>query len=285
MMGSGTLYIVATPIGNLGDISARAVEVLSQVTIVAAEDTRHSGKLLKHLGIETKLRSYHDFSSEAAEQSLMNSLANGDDVALISDAGTPLVSDPGFKLVRAARDADYKVLPIPGPSALLAAISVAGLPTDRFAFEGFLPAREGARNKRLSVLVDETRTLVFFEAPHRLGQTLQSMLECIGESREIFIAREMTKRFEEHFSGNLASSVEWANSNENAQKGELVLVLSGNAIEQDPASDLAGALRLFSLLRESLSLKQSVKIAAEYCGVRKNELYEQALLLEKDGES
>ena len=284
-MGSGTLYIVATPIGNLGDISARAVEVLSQVTIVAAEDTRHSGKLLKHLGIETKLRSYHDFSSEAAEQSLLNSLANGDDVALISDAGTPLVSDPGFKLVRAARDADYKVLPIPGPSALLAAISVAGLPTDRFAFEGFLPAREGARNKRLSVLVDETRTLVFFEAPHRLGQTLQSMLECFGGSREIFIAREMTKRFEEHFSGNLASSVEWADSNENAQKGELVLVLSGNAIEQDPANDLAGALRLFTLLRESLSLKQSVKIAAEYCGVRKNELYEQALLLEKAGES
>ena len=284
-MGSGTLYIVATPIGNLGDISARAVEVLSQVTIVAAEDTRHSGKLLKHLGIETKLRSYHDFSSEAAEQSLLNSLANGDDVALISDAGTPLVSDPGFKLVRAARDADYKVLPIPGPSALLAAISVAGLPTDRFAFEGFLPAREGARNKRLSVLVDETRTLVFFEAPHRLGQTLQSMLVCFGGSREIFIAREMTKRFEEHFSGNLASSVEWADSNENAQKGELVLVLSGNAIEQDPANDLAGALRLFTLLRESLSLKQSVKIAAEYCGVRKNELYEQALLLEKAGES
>lgn len=284
-MGSGTLYIVATPIGNLGDISARAIEVLSKVAIVAAEDTRHSGKLLKHLGIETKLRSYHDFSSEAAEQGLLALLSEGNDVALISDAGTPLVSDPGYKLVRAARNADFNVLPIPGPSALLAAISVAGLPTDRFAFEGFLPAREGARGKRLSDLVDEVRTLVFFEAPHRLGQTLRSMLESFGEVREIFVAREMTKRFEEHFSGSLKDCITWANSNENAEKGELVLVVSGAVLKEDSVNDLSGALRLFSLLRDELSLKQSVKIAAEFCGVRKNELYDQALKQEKEQES
>ncbi len=281
-MEQGTLYIVATPIGNLGDISSRAVEVLSSVAVVAAEDTRHSGKLLKHLGINARLKSYHDFSSDAAEQGLLKILAGGEDVALVSDAGTPLVSDPGYKLVRAARNANFSVRPIPGPSALLAAVSVAGLPTDRFTFEGFLPARQGPRNKQLSKLQDEARTLVFFEAPHRLGETLQSLIENFGDSREIFIAREMTKRYEEHFSGSLAECIQWAGTNENAERGELVLVVSGSQVQAETGDDMSAAIRLYSLLREELSLKQAVKIAAQYCEVRKNDLYDQALRLEKE---
>jgi len=285
VVDKGILYIVATPIGNTGDISARALEVLASVDLVAAEDTRHSGKLLKHLGVTTMLKAYHDFSDAGAEKYLLGLLGSGKSIALISDAGTPLIADPGYRLVLAARQAGFEVLPVPGPSALLAAISVAGLPTDRFAFEGFLPAKEVARNKQLKALKDEARTLIFYEAPHRLKQSLQSLHDEFGATRRIFIAREMTKRFEEHFCGDLAQSLDWLESNENAERGELVLVVAGQAVQDETDENLASAMRLFSLLREDLSLKRAVAIAAEYCGVRKNELYERALAAEasKDG--
>ncbi len=284
-MEQGTLYIVATPIGNTADISARALEILSAVDLVAAEDTRHSGKLLKNFGIETALKAYHDFSDAGTEKYLLGLLGAGKSIALISDAGTPLIADPGYRLVRAARDAGYSVLPIPGPSALLAAVSVAGLPTDRFAFEGFLPAKEIARNKQLAALKDEERTLIFYEAPHRLRQSLQSLHDIFGTGRRIFIARELTKRFEEHFSGDLGQSLTWLDANENAERGELVLVVAGKAGQDAVDASMTAAMRLFSLLRTDLSLKRAVAIAAEFCGVRKNELYERALAAEGQGKS
>lgn len=276
-MEQGTLYIVATPIGNTADITARALEVLAAVDLVAAEDTRHSGKLLKNLGIETVLKAYHDFSDAGAEKYLLGLLGAGKSIALISDAGTPLIADPGYRLVRAARDAGFSVLPIPGPSALLAAISVSGLPTDRFTFEGFLPAKDSARNKQLSLLKDEERTLIFYEAPHRLRQSLQSLHDIFGGERLVFIAREMTKRFEEHFSGDLRQSLAWLNSNDNAERGELVLVVAGRTRQEETDASMSDAMRLFALLRKDLSLKRAVAVSAEFCGVRKNELYERAL--------
>lgn len=284
-MEQGTLYIVATPIGNTTDISARALEVLATVDLVAAEDTRHSGKLLKNLGIATTLKAYHDFSDTGAEKYLLGLLAAGKSIALISDAGTPLIADPGYRLVHSARDAGFSVLPIPGPSALLAAVSVSGLPTDRFTFEGFLPAKDSARNKQLALLKDEDRTLIFYEAPHRLRQSLQSLHNIFGQERQVFIAREMTKRFEEHFSGNLGQSLAWLNANDNAERGELVLVVAGRARQKETDAGMTAALRLFSLLRTDLSLKRAVAVSAEFCGVRKNELYERALAEEGQGKS
>ena len=284
-MDKGILYIVATPIGNTGDITSRALEVLSGVDLVAAEDTRHSGKLLKHLGVTTPLKAYHDFNDAGAEQYLLGLLDSGKSIALVSDAGTPLIADPGYRLVHAAREAGFTVLPIPGASALLAAISVAGLPTDRFAFEGFLPAKENARNKQLQQLKDESRTLIFYEAPHRLRHSLEALNAIFGERRHVFIAREMTKRFEDHFSGTLAQSLDWLEANENAERGELVLVVAGQDAQEEEGENIVSAMRLFTLLRDDLSHKRAVAIAAEFCGVRKNVLYERTLAVEGQGDS
>ncbi|MGB5440952.1 MAG: 16S rRNA (cytidine(1402)-2'-O)-methyltransferase, partial [Gammaproteobacteria bacterium] len=223
----GMLYIVATPIGNLDDISLRALETLKAMPLIAAEDTRHSRKLLARYGISTRLLSLHDHNEQAASDSLLKTLLGGADVALVSDAGTPLISDPGFYLVRAARQAGIRVIPLPGPSACIAALSVAGLPTERFVFEGFLPPRPVARERRLSELASESRTLVFYESSHRICDSLAAMAESLGHDRQATVARELTKTFETIRDGTLAELLHWVQDDPDQQKGEFVVMVQG----------------------------------------------------------
>lgn len=273
----GTLYVVATPIGNLDDISRRAIATLSSVDFIAAEDTRHSRKLLQHLQIQTPLLAYHDHSTAADTERLLQRLGAGESAALISDAGTPLVSDPGYRLVRGAREAGIEVLPIPGPSAVLAALSVAGLASDRFVFEGFLPAKAAARDSRLAELADEPRSLVFFESPRRVADSLAALAERFGPGRQLFLAREISKQFEQHFSGSLAEAQPWLQADANRQRGEFVLVLSGAEPDEAERRARREALGLLARVQEDLPLKKAVKLVSELSGVRRNWLYEQAL--------
>lgn len=277
----GVLYIVATPIGNLADISARAEQVLSQAAVIAAEDTRHAKQLLARTDFSGKLMAYHDHSDDKQAEKLVGILKAGTSVALISDAGTPLISDPGFKLVRLARQQGCPVYPIPGPSALAAALSVAGIATDRFIFEGFLPSKEAARRKRLTELAPESRTLVFYESPHRILATVSDMASCLEPTRTLFLAREMTKKFEEHYFGELGECLRWLQDNPNRQKGEYSIVLAGMSEAQIQSQALDSALAMVSTLRRDLSLKRSVALAAEFTGARKNELYDRALKQEQ----
>ncbi|MBQ15384.1 MAG: 16S rRNA (cytidine(1402)-2'-O)-methyltransferase [Gammaproteobacteria bacterium] len=274
---SASLYIVATPIGNLQDVSARAIEVLQAVDLIAAEDTRHSAVLLQHFDIRTPVKSYHDFSNDAQAEKLLEKVKQGQSVALISDAGTPLISDPGYKLVRLARAKGITVTPIPGASSVIAAISVAGLASDRFVFEGFLPAKSAARQKQLDSLVAETRTLVFFESPHRIVASLQDFLLVFGKDRQIFIAREMTKKFETFNLASLEKSVEWVERDTNQQRGEFVLVLEGADPRNSDVLIQQRAMEIVSLLQAEMPLKKAVTIAAQISGARKNALYKAAL--------
>jgi 16S rRNA (cytidine1402-2'-O)-methyltransferase len=285
MQTSAVLYVVATPIGNLEDITARALSVLSAVDFVAAEDTRHSKRLLAHFGIATQLLSHHEFSSDAEVRKLLGLLAEGKSLALISDAGTPLISDPGYRLVAAARDEGVEVIPVPGASALTAALSVAGIPSDSFRFEGFLPAKSAQRIKRLESLVSETPTLIFYESPHRIASCLTDLAKIVPsvQNRKLFVGRELTKKFETHFWGSPEQSLVWLESDENNQRGEFVLVLEGAREEQQNEQEqkLAKAQEIARLLAAELSMKRAVALAAEIGGVRKNALY--ALML-RDGE-
>jgi 16S rRNA (cytidine1402-2'-O)-methyltransferase len=269
----GTLYIVATPIGNLEDISSRAVNVLASVDIIAAEDTRHSKKLLQSIQVQTQLVSYHDFSSPDATAKIVSKLEKGDSIALISDAGTPLISDPGYKLVKSAREKNISVVPIPGASAVTAALSVAGIPTDRFIFEGFLPSKTVARTKYLQELVLETRTLVFYESPHRIVECLADIAKAFGTEREIFVAREISKKFESHFLGSLAQVLEWIEADPVQQKGEFVLVLAGCGADELRNKIERQALDIVELLRGKIPMKQAVTVACEITGARKNTIY------------
>lgn len=272
----GTLYIVATPIGNLEDMTPRARQVLAAVDLVAAEDTRHSGKLLKAFGIDTPLLSLHDHNEVERTPQLLERLRAGQSVALISDAGTPLISDPGFNLVRAAREAGIAISPIPGASALIAALSVAGLPTDRFAFEGFLPAKAAARRARLSELADETRTLVFYESVHRLAEALEDMAAGFGPGRHAVVARELTKLHETVFDGALATLAQTVAEDANQQKGEVVVLIAGR--EQSGGEKIAiGADKVLEILLAELPVKQAAALAAKITGGKKNELYQRAL--------
>jgi 16S rRNA (cytidine1402-2'-O)-methyltransferase len=273
----GTLYIVATPIGNLQDISPRALEVLRQVTLVAVEDTRHSRKLLLHFGIHTPLQSVHEHNERERAGSLVERLRSGADIALISDAGTPLISDPGFVLVRAARAAGIRVVPVPGPCALIAALSVAGLPTDRFRFEGFLPSRAAARRAHLQELATETATLVFYESSHRIVASLQDMAGILGGARPATVARELTKTFETVQSGTLDSLLQWVAAEPDQQKGEFVVMVHG-APAGGAAEDAVAQHALRVLLAE-LPLKQAAALASQITGVPKNRLYEYGLTL------
>lgn len=277
MSSSGTLYIVATPIGNLSDISSRAIEILAAVDKIAAEDTRHSKPLLDKLGISSTIFSYHDYSSDDAASNIVKELQEGASIALISDAGTPLISDPGYKLVRLAREAGIRVLPIPGASSVTAALSVSGLPTDRFLFEGFLPSKRSARQKRLQELIKEERTAVFFESTHRITDCLEDFVAILPQQRRLFIAREITKKFESHFLGNPDQCFNWLQEDANQQKGEFVLVVEGCDISTDEDLALAEALRIVLLLEESLSTKQAISLACQITGIRKNKLYEAVL--------
>ena len=277
MISPGTLFVVATPIGNLGDFSQRAGEVLSNVDVIAAEDTRHTRKLLNQLKIETPLTSYHDHSNASKVSNLLRRIKKGQSVALVSDAGTPLISDPGYKLVRQARESGVTVTPIPGASALIAALSVAGLPTDRFVFEGFLPAKASARNKRLKELAFEPRTLVFYESPHRVVKTTAALKEFFGKERPIFIGRELTKRFESHFFGEIQNGLCWLEDNSDQQKGEFVIVVNGCLLAQVDQYKEKKALDLIKILRRDLSLNRAVSIASDIFNARRNKLYQLAL--------
>ncbi|MGB2272149.1 MAG: 16S rRNA (cytidine(1402)-2'-O)-methyltransferase, partial [Pseudomonadales bacterium] len=233
---ASTLYVVATPIGNLSDISARAVQVLQAVDLIAAEDTRHSSGLVKHLNVDTPMIACHDHNEAAACKSVLDRLVAGQCVALISDAGTPLISDPGYKIVKSVREQGFRVSPIPGACAVISALSAAGLPTDRFAFEGFLPAKAQARQKRLQQLADATSTLVFYEAPHRIVATLQAMAEVLGAKREAVLARELTKRYETIIDDTLDELVRQVEADRNQQRGEMVIMVKGAASLADDRS-------------------------------------------------
>lgn len=267
-----TLYLVATPIGHLDDLSPRARSVLAAVNGILAEDTRQSGVLLRHAGISTPMQALHEHNEAARAEAIVARLRAGESLALISDAGTPLISDPGFRLVAAVRAAGFAVSPIPGPSALIAALSVAGLPTDRFAFEGFLPAKAGERATRLSALATETRTLVFYEAPHRVLETLAAMVEALGPDRRAVLARELTKRFETVLDGTLAELAARVQADADQQRGEIVLVIAG----ADPeAADVrrAEGKRLYALLASELPPARAAKLAAQWSGAPKRALY------------
>ena len=229
----GILYVVATPIGNLDDISARALQVLRDVDVIACEDTRHSARLLQHFGIATKTIACHDHNEANASTGIVKLLQKGQTVALISDAGTPLISDPGYVLLRAVHRAGLKVCPVPGASALIAALSVAGLATNHFVFEGFLPAKPAARRERLKQLLDETRTLVFYESSHRIVASLADLTALFGAEREVTMAREISKKFETIHAADLAQLQAFVSSDDNQQKGEFVLVVAGAQVRSE----------------------------------------------------
>lgn len=275
---SGSLWVVATPIGNLEDISARALRVLAEVDLVAAEDTRHSRRLLQHFGIDRPMLALHDHNEDQRATVLLQRLQAGESIALISDAGTPLISDPGYPLVRLCREVGVAVHPVPGASALVSALSVAGLPTDRFRFEGFLPRKPKLRREFLQQLATETATLVFYESSHRVRDTLDDMLASFGEARQAVLARELTKLHETVLSGSLADLAQALDSDENQAKGEFVLMLAG-APEVVAATDqeLDQSLRI---LMQELPLKQAAALAAKLVGVKKNAAYQRALQLQ-----
>lgn len=275
---SATLYVVATPIGNLGDMTTRAVEVLRSVDIIAAEDTRHSARLMQHFAITTRMTSYHDFSDDSRVEALLAQLRSGLSIALISDAGTPLISDPGYRLVQRAREAGLVVVPVPGASALTAALSAAGLPSDRFVFEGFPAAKRTARLKHFSSLVDEVRTLIFYESPHRILESLADMREVFGAEREVAICRELTKTFETIRLDRLGGLEDWIKEDDNRQRGEFVLIVRGAPVREMEAIE-PETLRILEILLEDLSVKQAAQLAARISGVKKNLLYERALQL------
>lgn len=275
---AGVLYVVATPIGNRADISRRALEVLGKVAQVLAEDTRHSGALLRSLSITTPLLSLHEHNEQAQIDGVLARLREGHDLALISDAGTPLISDPGYRVVRAARQAGIAVVPVPGPSALITALSVAGLPTDRFVFEGFLPAKSAARRAQLQALAAEPRTLIFYEASHRIQECLADLAEIFGAQREAVIARELTKAFEQVQGGTLAELNAWLSADANRQRGEFVVLIAGAPPAEESEID-AAARRVLEILLRDLPVKQAAALAAEITGARKNALYQLALEL------
>jgi 16S rRNA (cytidine1402-2'-O)-methyltransferase len=280
---SGILYLVATPIGNLEDLTFRALRILKEVDLVAAEDTRHSRKLFSHYGIATPLTSYFEHNEAQKGERLLAQLRAGKSVALISDAGTPAISDPGFLLVRRCRDEGIPVLAVPGPSAVIAALAVSGLPTERFVFEGFLPARSKARRETLRKLQNEPRTTIFYEAPHRLLAALREVLDELGAEREVAVARELTKLHEELFRGTAAAAVE--HFGVSRVRGEIVLlvapVMAGAAEGKISVGSVEDSLR--KLLDENLPLRQAVKQVAKEFGLPGDEVYRRAQAMKGEG--
>jgi 16S rRNA (cytidine1402-2'-O)-methyltransferase len=276
----GELYLVATPIGDMTDIAPRALDILSTVDIVAVEDKRRSSRLFSHFGIKTPMISYHDHSEEKQVKKIIDELLCGKSVALISDAGTPLISDPGYKLVNAAKDKSIKVSPVPGPCALIAAISASGLPSDRFIFEGFLPSKSIPRITKIQNISADSRTIIFYEAPHRILETLIDMIKVIGPSRKIVLARELTKTYETFISGTLESVLQIIEKDLNQQKGEIVIVLAG-ADSSEKKIETQDSKRILSVLLQELPLKQAVSLGSKITGIQKNIFYKLALDLKK----
>lgn len=270
----GTLYIVATPIGNLQDISLRATHILGQVALVAAEDTRHTQKLLNHLGLTPTVIAYHAFNEASGLENLLTNLRSGRDVALVSDAGTPLISDPGYPLVRAARAEGIPVSPIPGPSAVITGLCASGLPSDAFYFSGFLPAKSSARQKVLKQLAHQTATLVFYESPHRILNALSDIQTVLGE-REVVIGRELTKQFETFLSGTVSDVIKAVSNDANQQKGEFVVMVAG--APETETMDEAQAQAVLDLLVKELPVKKAAQIAHQITGFNKNRLYDMAI--------
>ncbi len=270
---NGILYVVATPIGNLDDMTPRAIATLQNVDTILAEDTRHSGGLLKKFGITTPARAYHDHNEQQLAPELIKRLQAGENMALISDAGTPLVSDPGYHLLNLAQQAGINIVPVPGASALITALSVCGLPTDRFTFNGFLPAKQKARQKKCQGLKTETATQIFYEAPHRLTECINDLNEVFGSDRHACIARELTKIYETIRTGTLAELSQWLDQNSGQCRGEIVIVVEGNHEEKTEDGE---DQRVLEVLLEYLSPSQAVAAAVKITGGKKNQLYKLA---------
>jgi len=280
-LDNGTLYVVATPIGNREDLSPRARQILGDVDLIAAEDTRHTGRLLSHFGIETRQMALHDHNEEVAVRKVLSALSDGQSVALVSDAGTPLISDPGYRLIRAAHEAGLRVSPIPGCSAVVAALSVAGLPTDRFCFEGFLPNKKAARVKKLLELSDETRSLVFYESVHRIKATVSDLAEIFGSERDAFLGRELSKMHEQCHLSRLGDLKQMIEDGQVPSKGEFVLVVAGN--KKSDAEILAISIdRLIGEVSAMLPTQQAADLISSLTGRRRNEIYKMLLMQRED---
>ncbi|AKA47638.1 TPA: 16S rRNA (cytidine(1402)-2'-O)-methyltransferase [Haemophilus influenzae] len=279
---TGILYIVATPIGNLQDITQRALETFAQVDLIAAEDTRHSGLLLSHYGIKKSFFALHDHNEQEKAHILVEKLKQGSNIALISDAGTPLISDPGFHLVRQCREAGIRVVPLPGACAAITALCASGIASDRFCFEGFLPAKSKARKDKLENIAEEDRTLIFYESTHRILDTLEDMQAVLGEERYIVLAREMTKTWETIAGNTIKNLREWLLEDPNRTKGEMVLIVEGKPKSDNNDEISPQAVKALELIAEELPLKKAAAIVAELYGYKKNALYQFGLVhLEK----
>jgi len=276
---SGILYVVATPIGNLEDLTPRARQTLATVDLVAAEDTRHTGRLLSTIRAKPALLALHDHNEEQAARGVVEALQNGRDVALVSDAGTPLVSDPGYRLVRAAQEHGIRVVPIPGASAVTAALAVAGLPTDRFCFEGFVPSKKAARRKWLTDLSRETRTIVLYESVHRVADCLADMVDIFGADRDAFMGRELTKLHEQCLRASLGELQRHVDDGAIPLKGEFVLAVAGGSSTESTGVDVD---RMLSALADKLGAKEAARLTAELTGEKKNALYERVLELQRE---
>ena len=277
-MQTGRLYIVATPIGNLGDITRRAVEVLKRVDLIAAEDTRHTAGLLSHLGIDARTLSFHEHNEQQRSQQLVELLLAGKEIALVSDAGTPLICDPGYRIVSACRERGVDVVPIPGASAVISALSASGLPTDRFLFEGFLPRTQAKRRKRLQQLSDFPSTLVFYESSHRILHSLEDMLTQFGKDRRVVIARELTKQYETIIDQPLGRLLQTMAADTNQQRGEFVLMVAAG---ENPVMEKGFIDRVLQVLVEEMPPNQAARIAARISGQPKRELYQLLLKLKE----
>ncbi len=275
-MQTGRLYIVATPIGNLGDITRRAVEVLSRVDLIAAEDTRHTAGLLTHLGVDARTVSFHEYNEQQRSQQLVELLLAGQEIALVSDAGTPLISDPGYRIVCACRERGVEVIPLPGASAVITALSASGLPTDRFLFEGFLPRTREKRRKRLQQLSDFPSTLVFYESTHRILHCLEDMLALFGKDRRVVVARELTKQYETILDQPLGRLLQAMSADRNQQRGEFVVMVAAG---ESPLMEQDSVERVLQALAGEMPPNQAAKIAARITGRPKRELYQQLLRL------
>ncbi|CAH0527087.1 16S rRNA (cytidine(1402)-2'-O)-methyltransferase [Vibrio hippocampi] len=271
-----TLFIVPTPIGNLGDITQRSLDVLQSVDIIAAEDTRHTGKLLSHFNIQTRTFALHDHNEQQKAQVLVGKLLAGESIALVSDAGTPLISDPGYHLVTQCRQAGVKVVPLPGACAVITALSASGLPSDRFSFEGFLPAKSKGRKDKFLEIAKAERTCIFYESPHRITESLADMLSVLGAEREVVLARELTKTYETIQGLPLGELVEWIEEDDNRKRGEMVLLIHGYR-EQSSETLPDEATRTLGILVKELPLKKAAAMTAEIYNLKKNALYKWGL--------
>ena len=277
MVNIGHLFVVATPIGNMGDISFRAVDVLKSVDFIVAEDTRVTKKVLQRYEVSTPIKSYHDFSSEKDREKILSSLLGGDSIALVSDAGTPLISDPGYKLVNMARSLNIPVDPVPGACAVIAALCVSGLATNSFQFDGFVPAKTLSKKAYFESILFQERSVVLFESKHRILESLISLSEILQRDREVFIAKEITKKFECYFKGSAIKCLDWLRADSNLIKGEFVIIIAGCDASALQEKRNSAGIRILDILKDRVSSRDAVRIASEISGAKKNVLYEKAI--------